>query len=92
MHDRLEPQAGREAVLDDLAALATGAVRQLSTAALAALALAAGSLTTPVLSMEEGVVFNGTLEMKPQAKVEVLRDTDTGSTSMTSRPPIRLAA
>ena len=47
---------------------------------------------TPVLSMEEGVVFNGTLEMKPQAKVEVLRDTDAHSTSMTSRPPIRLAA
>ena len=70
----------------------TGDIEATSQIVLCAPAVVEGSLTTPVLSMEEGVVFNGTLEMKPQAKVEVLRDTDTGSTSMTSRPPIRLAA
>ncbi|HMS82908.1 MAG TPA: polymer-forming cytoskeletal protein [Nitrospira sp.] len=70
----------------------TGDIEATSQIMLCAPAVVDGSLTTPVLSMEEGVVFNGTLEMKPQAKVEVLRDTDTNSTSMTSRPPIRLAA
>ena len=56
-------------------------------------AVVQGSLTTPVLSMEEGVVFNGTLEMKPQAKVEVLRDAGQNVMSATSRPPVqRLAA
>ncbi len=56
---------------------------------LCAPAVVQGSLTTPVLSMEEGVVFNGTLEMKSQARVEVLREV--GPT--TSRPPVqRLAA
>ena len=70
----------------------TGDIEATSQIVLCAPAVVEGSLTTPVLSMEEGVVFNGTLEMKPQAKVEVLRDTDTNSTSMTSRPPIRLAA
>jgi cytoskeletal protein CcmA (bactofilin family) len=56
-------------------------------------AVVEGSLTTPVLSMEEGVVFNGTLEMKPQAKAEGLRDVDANVISITSRPPVqRLAA
>ena len=60
---------------------------------LCAPAVVQGSLTTPVLSMEEGVVFNGTLEMKPQAKVEVLRDVGPNVMSTTSRPPVqRLAA
>ena len=70
----------------------TGDIEATSQIVLCAPAVVDGSLTTPVLSMEEGVVFNGTLEMKPQAKVEVLRDTDAPSTSMSSRPPIRLAA
>jgi cytoskeletal protein CcmA (bactofilin family) len=56
-------------------------------------AVVQGSLTTPVLSMEEGVVFNGTLEMKPQAKAERTRDVDENVVSITSRPPVqRLAA
>ena len=55
-------------------------------------AVVQGSLTTPVLSMEEGVVFNGTLEMKPQAKGEVLREVGPNVGNITSRPPIRLAA
>ena len=60
---------------------------------LCAPAVVQGSLTTPVLSMEEGVVFNGTLEMKPQAKVEVLRDVGPNGMSTTGRPPVqRLAA
>ena len=60
---------------------------------LCAPAVVQGSLTTPVLSMEEGVVFNGTLEMKPQAKVEVLREVGPNVVNMTSRPPVqRLAA
>lgn len=60
---------------------------------LCAPAVVQGSLTTPVLSMEEGVVFNGTMEMKPQAKVEVLRDAGTNVVSMTNRPSVqRLAA
>jgi len=56
-------------------------------------AVVQGSLITPVLSMEEGVVFNGTLEMKPQAKAEGLRDVEANVVSITSRPPVqRLAA
>ena len=57
---------------------------------LCAPAIVQGSLTTPVLSIEEGVVFNGTLEMKPQAKAEV--SSDVGANAM-NRPPVqRLAA
>ncbi len=60
---------------------------------LCAPAVVQGSLTTPVLSMEEGVVFNGTLEMKLQAKAEATRDMDTNVVNITSRPPVqRLAA
>lgn len=60
---------------------------------LCAPAVVQGSLTAPVLSMEEGVVFNGTLEMKPQAKVEVLREIGPNVGNMTNRPPVqRLAA
>jgi cytoskeletal protein CcmA (bactofilin family) len=60
---------------------------------LRASAVVQGSLTTPVLSMEEGVVFNGTLEMKPQAKADGSRDAGANVVSITSRPPIhRLAA
>ena len=56
-------------------------------------AVVQGSLTTPVLSMEEGVVFNGTLEMKSQAKAEGARDAGANVVSITSRPPVqRLAA
>ena len=56
---------------------------------LCAPAVVQGTLTTPVLSMEEGVVFNGTLEMKTQAKVEVLRDVGPNAGNMTSRPPVQ---
>lgn len=70
----------------------TGDIEATSQIVLCAPAVVDGSLTTPVLSMEEGVVFNGTLEMKPQAKAQGLRDTDTGATNISSRPPIRLAA
>ncbi|HEU5409226.1 MAG TPA: polymer-forming cytoskeletal protein [Nitrospira sp.] len=60
---------------------------------LCAPAVVQGSLTAPVLSMEEGVVFNGTLEMKPQAKVEVLREVGPNVMSTANRPPVqRLAA
>lgn len=56
-------------------------------------AVVQGSLTTPILSMEEGVVFNGTLEMKPQAKATAARDGGANVVSITSRPPVqRLAA
>ncbi len=56
-------------------------------------AVVQGSLIAPVLSMEEGVVFNGTLEMKPQAKAEVSRDVGANVVSIASRPPAqRLAA
>lgn len=60
---------------------------------LCAPAVVQGSLTTPVLSMEEGVLFNGTLEMKPQAKAEMTKDIGANVVSITSRPPVqRLAA
>lgn len=60
---------------------------------LCAPAVVQGSLITPVLSMEEGVVFNGTLEMKPQAKAEASRDVGANVVSIASRPPAqRLAA
>jgi cytoskeletal protein CcmA (bactofilin family) len=70
----------------------TGDIQATNQIVLCAPAVVQGSLTTPVLSMEEGVVFNGTLEMKPQAKVEVLRDVGPNLGNVTSRPPIRLAA
>ncbi len=70
----------------------TGDIEATNQIVLCAPAVVQGSLTTPVLSMEEGVVFNGTLEMKPQAKVEVLRDVGPHLGNVTSRPPIRLAA
>ena len=70
-----------------------GDIRAKDKIVLCAPAVVQGSLTTPVLSMEEGVVFNGTLEMKPQAKAEVSRDMEANVVSMTSRPPVqRLAA
>lgn len=71
----------------------TGDILAKNQIVLCAPAVVQGSLTTPVLSMEEGVVFNGTLEMKPQAKVEVLRDAGPNVGNMSSRPPVqRLAA
>lgn len=70
----------------------TGDVLAKNQIVLCAPAVVQGSLTTPVLSMEEGVVFNGTLEMKPQAKGEVLRDVRANVGNMTDRPPVRLAA
>lgn len=71
----------------------TGDILAKNQIVLCAPAVVQGSLTAPVLSMEEGVVFNGTLEMKPQAKVEVLRDAGQNVMSATSRPPVqRLAA
>ncbi len=70
----------------------TGDIEATNQIVLCAPAVVEGSLTTPVLSMEEGVVFNGTLEMKPQAKAEGLRDTGSNLTTMANRPPIRLAA
>lgn len=70
----------------------TGDIQATNQIVLCAPAVVEGSLTTPVLSMEEGVVFNGTLEMKAQTKVEVLRDMGPNLGNVTSRPPIRLAA
>lgn len=70
----------------------TGDIEATNQIVLCAPAVVQGSLTTPVLSMEEGVVFNGTLEMKPQAKVQVLRDVGPNLGNVTSRPQIRLAA
>ena len=70
-----------------------GDIRAKDKIVLCAPAVVQGSLTTAVLSMEEGVMFNGTLEMKPQAKAEVSRDMEANVVSMTSRPPVqRLAA
>jgi cytoskeletal protein CcmA (bactofilin family) len=71
----------------------TGDIQAKDQIVLRAPAVVQGSLTTPVLSMEEGVVFNGTLEMKPQAKAEMSKDSGANVVSITSRPPVqRLAA
>lgn len=71
----------------------TGDILAKNQIVLCAPAVVQGSLTTPVLSMEEGVVFNGTLEMKAQAKSEATRDMGGNVVSITSRPPLqRLAA
>ncbi|NGZ09450.1 MAG: polymer-forming cytoskeletal protein [Nitrospira sp. LK70] len=70
----------------------TGDIQAKNQILLRAPAVVQGSLTTPVLSMEEGVLFNGTLEMKPQAKAEVTRDVGPHVGTMTHRPPVRLAA
>lgn len=71
----------------------TGDIQAKDQIVLRAPAVVQGSLTTPVLSMEEGVVFNGTLEMKAQAKAEVSKDMGANVVSIASRPPVqRLAA
>jgi cytoskeletal protein CcmA (bactofilin family) len=70
----------------------TGDIQATKQIVLCAPAVVQGSLTTPVLSMEEGVVFNGTLEMKPQAKAEGLREVGPYVGTTTNRPQIRLAA
>ncbi len=70
----------------------TGDIQATKQIVLCAPAVVQGSLTTPVLSMEEGVVFNGTLEMKPQAKAEGLREVGPYVGTTGNRPQIRLAA
>lgn len=70
----------------------TGDIEAKDQIVLCAPAVVEGSLITPVLSMEEGVVFNGTLEMKPQAKAERLREVQPYVGTTSSRPHIRLAA
>lgn len=70
----------------------TGDIVATNQIVLCAPAVVEGSLTTPVLSMEEGVVFNGTLEMKPQAKAEGLREVGPYVGTTSNRPQIRLAA
>lgn len=56
-------------------------------------AVVEGSLTTPILSMEEGVLFNGKLEMKQQAKAEASREAEDNVVSIASRAAVqRLAA
>jgi cytoskeletal protein CcmA (bactofilin family) len=70
----------------------TGDIQATKQIVLCAPAVVQGSLTTPMLSMEEGVVFNGTLEMKPQAKAEGLREVEPYVGTTTNRPQIRLAA
>ncbi|MDH4083218.1 MAG: polymer-forming cytoskeletal protein [Nitrospira sp.] len=70
----------------------TGDIQATKQIVLCAPAVVQGSLTTPVLSMEEGVVFNGTLEMKPQAKAEGLREVGPYVGTTSNRPQIRLAA
>jgi cytoskeletal protein CcmA (bactofilin family) len=70
----------------------TGDIQATKQIVLCAPAVVQGSLTTPVLSMEEGVVFNGTLEMKSQAKAEGLREVGQYVGTTSNRPQIRLAA
>ncbi|NJN70418.1 MAG: polymer-forming cytoskeletal protein [Nitrospira sp.] len=70
----------------------TGDIQATKQIVLCAPAVVQGSLTTPVLSMEEGVVFNGTLEMKPQAKAAGLHEVGPYVGTTTNRPQIRLAA
>lgn len=70
----------------------TGDIQATKQIVLCAPAVVQGSLTTPVLSMEEGVVFNGTLEMKPQAKAGELREVGPYVGTTGNRPQIRLAA
>mgnify|MGYP001340745478 FL=1 len=70
----------------------TGDIQATNQIVLCAPAVVQGSLTTPVLSMEEGVMFNGTLEMKQQAKAEGLRDVEPYAGTTSNRPQIRLAA
>lgn len=70
----------------------TGDIIATNQIVLCAPAVVQGSLTAPVLSMEEGVLFNGTLEMKPQAKAEGLREVGPYVGTMSNRPQIRLAA
>lgn len=70
----------------------TGDIQATKQIVLCAPAVVQGSLTTPVLSMEQGVVFNGTLEMKSQAKAEGLREVGPYVGTTSNRPQIRLAA
>ena len=71
----------------------TGDIEAKTKIVLCAPAVVDGSLVTPMLSIEEGVVFNGTLEMKPQAIAEASREVDDNVISIASRAPVqRLAA
>ncbi len=71
----------------------TGDIEAKTQIVLCAPAVVDGSLITPMLSIEEGVVFNGTLEMKQQVKAEVSRDVEDNVVNIVSRAPIqRLAA
>ncbi len=71
----------------------TGDIEAKTQIVLCAPAVVEGSLITPMLSMEEGVVFNGTLEMKPQAKAEASYEPEVTVVHPVSRLPIqRLAA
>jgi len=47
-----------------------------------------GGITTPMLSMEEGVSFNGTLEMEQQAR-PVHKDLPLHSVEAGTEPPVR---
>lgn len=51
-----------------------------------------GGVKTPMLSMEEGVLFNGTLEMMQAAAREGMRDTGSASTAASAGPALRRVA
>jgi cytoskeletal protein CcmA (bactofilin family) len=67
----------------------TGDIRARDKMKLRAPAIINGGVTTPMLSMEEGVLFNGTLEME-QAAIPSQQDTiPLHSTGVSSEPVIR---
>lgn len=71
----------------------TGDIEAKTKIVLCAPAVVDGSLITPMLSMEEGVIFNGTLEMTAQATAEAAYDPDMTVINPVSRLPVqRLAA
>lgn len=70
----------------------TGDIKAKDQIMLCAPAVVQGSLTTPVLAMEEGVLFNGTLEMKAPAQSDASRETGLFAGGATGRLPTQRVA
>ncbi len=67
----------------------TGDIQAAERVTLLAPAVIQGSLKTPVISIEEGVRMNGTLEMAAVVPQEAPRETKLYPVSSSSRPPVK---
>jgi cytoskeletal protein CcmA (bactofilin family) len=68
----------------------TGDIETTERLTLCAPAVIKGSLKTPLLSMEEGVIFNGTLEMAPPVRSVVPHQSERYGVGAPRKPNIKL--